>query len=46
MNDIVERLDRIEALLNMLLQCLVEEQEEDGTDGDEFGVNRDDTQVL
>ena len=45
MNDIVERLDRIEALLNMLLQCLVEEQE-DGPDGDEFGVNRDDTQVL
>jgi hypothetical protein len=46
MNDIVERLDRIEELLNMLLKCLIEEQEEDGPDGDEFGVNRDDTQVL
>lgn len=45
MNDIVERLDRIEGLLNMLLQCLIEEQE-DEPDGDEHGANRDDMQVL
>ena len=45
MNDIVERLDRIELLLNMVLQCLVEEQE-DEPDGDEFGIERDNNQVL
>ena len=45
MNEVIERLDRIEALLNMLLNCLVEEQE-DEPDGDEFGIERDDTQVL
>lgn len=45
MNEIIERLDRIEALLNMLLECLVEEQEQE-PDGDEHGASRDDMQVL
>jgi len=45
MNEVIERLDRIEALLNMLLNCLVEEQE-DEPDGDEYGTTRDDMQVL
>lgn len=46
MKEVIKRLDRIEALLNMLLQCLIEEQQEEEPDGDEFGIERDGTQVL